>query len=96
MNASKFGLQVGVFTDSIAKLWRCYDGIEVGAGGWIKVTFENAKVPFDVMKKWVDESYRCANPKTESRNPKEIRRPKPEEKQPRNSRIWKGPELIFS
>jgi glyceraldehyde-3-phosphate dehydrogenase (NADP+) len=30
VNASKYGLQVGVFTDSIAKLWRFYDGVDVG------------------------------------------------------------------
>ncbi len=31
VNASRYGLQVGVFTDSLKKLWRFYEGVEVGA-----------------------------------------------------------------
>lgn len=31
INASKYGLQVGVYTDAIHTLWRCYEEIQVGA-----------------------------------------------------------------
>lgn len=30
VNDSAFGLQAGVFTDSLRDLWRCYEGLEVG------------------------------------------------------------------
>jgi glyceraldehyde-3-phosphate dehydrogenase (NADP+) len=30
VNDSPFGLQVGVFTDSVRDVWRCYEGCEVG------------------------------------------------------------------
>jgi acyl-CoA reductase-like NAD-dependent aldehyde dehydrogenase len=31
VNASRYGLQAGVFTDSTKALWRCYEELEVGA-----------------------------------------------------------------
>ena len=30
LNASRFGLQAGIFTDSMADLWKAYEGVEVG------------------------------------------------------------------
>jgi hypothetical protein len=40
------------------------DRYQAGPGGWVKVTFSAAQPPpLDVLKRWIDESYRLLAPK---------------------------------
>src|SRR5262245_43757452 len=40
------------------------DRYEAGAGGWVKVMFSAAQPPpLDLLKRWLDESYRLLAPK---------------------------------
>jgi hypothetical protein len=46
-------------TDLAAREPRRY---EVGAHGWVKVTFGGASLPVDTLARWIEESYRLLAP----------------------------------
>ena len=38
-------------------------GYGLGKAGWVSVSFSETSVPLDVLKDWIDESYRLVAPK---------------------------------
>jgi predicted DNA-binding protein (MmcQ/YjbR family) len=38
-------------------------GYGLGKAGWVSVRFAEANLPFDMLKDWIDESYRAVAPK---------------------------------